>query len=208
MKIHGGLAALSIVGSVTLFAAVLAAAAGTAQNLVINGDFENGNTGFTTGYAMGNVNGPGTYTIGTNPSAAPGAYGDWCNCGDHTTGAGNMMIVNGANNASWPVWEETVTVTPSTEYVFSYWAAEVDHDSNSVPHLLVRINGRVTGNSYLPKNSPDNGGRWQNYRFRWNSGTSQKADLAIFDQNTETAWNDFALDDISFTVAPPPPAAK
>jgi hypothetical protein len=35
-----------------------------------------------------------------------------------------MMIVNGANSASWPIWEETVSVTPSTDYTFSYWGAE------------------------------------------------------------------------------------
>jgi hypothetical protein len=112
---------------------------GRAQNLVVNGDFESGNTGFATGYVLGGVYDPGTYTIGTNPSSAPGAWGDWCNCGDHTSGTGNMMIVNGGNSASWPVWEGVVAVTPFTDYTFSYWGAEVDHVSQSVPHLLLRI---------------------------------------------------------------------
>jgi len=112
-----------------------------------------------------------------------------------------MMIVNGANSATWPVWEETVSVAPSTNYTFSYWAAEVDKESNSIPHLLVRINGKVIGNSYLPKNSPDNGGQWENYSYTWNSGASHQADMAIYDQNTDTGWNDFALDDISLSAA-------
>jgi len=116
-----------------------------------------------------------------------------------------MMIVNGANSASWPVWEEVVTVTPSTNYTFSYWAAEVDHVSQSVPVLLVGINGAVIGSNSLPNVSPDNGGQWVNYIFTWNSGSSQSADLAIFDMNTDTPWNDFALDDISFSAAPGPP---
>ncbi len=119
-----------------------------------------------------------------------------------------MMIANGANSATWPVWEETVAVTPSTNYTFSYWAAEVDHESNSIPHMVVRINGRVIGNSYLPKNSPDNGGQWENYSYTWNSGTSHKADMAIYDQNTDTTWNDFALDDISFSAAGSPSGGK
>ncbi len=205
MRIHSRWTAFGFIGACALLATALAAGAGTTLNLVINGDFESGNTGFTTGYALGDVSGPGSYTIGKNPSTAPGAFGDWCNCGDHTTGTGNMMIVNGATSASWPVWEETVTVAPSTDYTFSYWGAEVDHDSNSLPHLVIKINGTVIGANDLPRNSPDNGGQWQNYKFTWNSGSSKSADIAIFDQNTDTAWNDFALDDIGFTAAPAAP---
>jgi hypothetical protein len=46
----------------TLFLpATSAAAPANAQNLAVNGDFERGNSGFTTGYAFGDVSGPGTY---------------------------------------------------------------------------------------------------------------------------------------------------
>ncbi len=202
MKSHLGWTAFSLIGALGLMTAAVAMEAQTSQNLVINGDFKSGNHGFTTGYAFGDVSVPGTYFIGPNPSTAQGAFGDWCNCGDHTTGKGNMMIVNGAASATWPVWEQTVSVAPSTNYSFSYWGAEVDHDSNSLPQLLVRINGRVIGKSILPELSPDNGGQWQNYTFTWNSGTSHTADLAIFDQNTDASWNDFVLDDISFSPIP------
>ncbi len=202
MKFHFRWTFFSGIGALAVLATSLAVGAATVQNLVINGDFENGNTGYTSGYTFGDVSNPAFYTIGTNPSTAAGAFGDWCNCGDHTTGKGNMMIVNGAATATWPVWEQTVSVAPSTSYTFSYWGAEVDHDSNSFPHLLVKINGRVIGNSIFPENSPDNGGQWQNYTFTWNSGSSRSADLAIFDQNTDSAWNDFMLDDISFSAVP------
>jgi hypothetical protein len=182
-------------------AACVAMGAETSQNLVINGDFESGNTGFTSGYAIGDDSNPGGYTIGANPSTANGAFGDWCNCGDHTSGTGKMMIVNGSGDATLPVWEETVAVTPSTEYTFSYWGAEVDHDSSSLPHLELKINGAVIGSSTFPEFSPDNGGQWQNYRFTWKSGTSKTADLVLVDLNTDASWNDFALDDISFSAA-------
>jgi hypothetical protein len=193
-------------GAFALLATALAVGAQTGQNLVINGDFESGNTGFTSGYTLGDVSGPGAYTIGTNPSTATGAFGDWCNCGDHTSGTGKMMIVNGATNAALPIWEETVAVTPSTTYTFSYWGAEVDHDSSSLPHLSLKINGRVIGSSTFPEYPPDNGGHWQNYKFTWNSGSSKRADLALFDLNTDASWNDFALDDISFSAGPGPAA--
>ena len=174
------------------------AAASSPANLVTNGDFESGKTGFTSGYTYGDVSGPGAYWIGANASKAPGAYGDWYNGGDHTTGTGNMFVVDGANSATTPVWEEVVPVTPNTTYTFSYCGAEVDHDSNSLPRLQVNINGGAVGTSVFPENSPDNGGKWENFTFTWNSGSSTRADLVLIDLNTDTPWNDFALDDISF----------
>jgi hypothetical protein len=202
MKSDLGWTAFRVIGALGLMTTAVAMEAQTGQNLVINGDFESGNHGFTTGYTLGDVSVPGTYFIGPNPSTAQGAMGDWCNCGDHTTGKGNMMIVNGATSATLPVWEQTVSVAPSTNYTFSYWGAEMDHDSNSLPQLLVRINGRVIGKSIFPELSPDNDGKWQNYTFTWNSGTSNTADLAIFDSNTDAPWNDFVIDDISFSPVP------
>jgi hypothetical protein len=199
MKAHLGLTGFGVIAALGLMVTALNAEAQTGQNLVVNGDFKSGNSGFTSGYAFGDLSNPGAYFIGPNPSTAQGALGDWCNCGDHTTGNGNMMIVNGSTSATLPVWEQTVSVAPSTNYTFSYWGAEMDHDSNSLPQLLVRINGRVIGKSILPELSPDNGGKWQNYTFTWNSGTSHTADLAIFDQNTDASWNDFVLDDVSFS---------
>ena len=190
------------IGSLALLVMCLAMGAGTSQNLVINGDFESGNTGFTTGYTIGDLSNPGSYAIGANPSTAPGAFGDWCNCGDHTSGTGKMLIVNGATSASLTVWEEKVSVTPSTNYTFSYWGAEVDHDSSSLPRLSLTINGSVIGSSTFPEFSPDSGGQWQNYKFNWNSGSSQSADLILIDLNKDASWNDFALDDISFIAVP------
>lgn len=205
MKSHLRWTLLGLTGALSLLATCLAMGAGTSQNLVINGDFESGNTGFKTAYTLGDDSNPGGYTIGANPSTAPGAFGDWCNCGDHTSGTGNMMIVNGATDTKLPVWEETVAVTPSTGYTFSYWGAEVDHDSSSLPHLELKINGAVIGSSTFPEFPPDNGGQWQNYKFTWNSGSSQSADMILVDLNTDAAWNDFALYDISFSAVPGPP---
>lgn len=181
MRSHSRWKMLNGIGALALLATCLAIRAGTSQNLVINGDFESGNTGFTTGYTLGDDSIPGGYTIGANPSAATGAFRDWCNCGDHTSKTGKMMIVDGATDAALPVWEETVAVMPATKYTLSYWGAEVDHDSSSLPRLELKINSVVIGSSTFPEFSPDNGGRWQNYKFTWNSSTSKSADLILVD---------------------------
>lgn len=86
------------------------------NNLVINGDFESGNTNFNTGYIYSNPNplgGPGHYTVGTSIT-----NGWWQNCGDHTSGSGNMLIADGANgtngvSAGSNIWCQTIQVTPN-----------------------------------------------------------------------------------------------
>ncbi len=204
MRSHLKCVTFSLTGALVFMTAALAAQDSTAMNLVTNGDFESGNSGFTSDYAYGDLTNPGSYFIGPNAFTAIGAMADWCNCGDHTTGTGKMMIVNGSNTASFAVWKENVTVTPSTNYTFSYWGAELDHDSNSFPRLVLKINGKTVVSSTFTQYSPDNNGKWQNYKFTWNSGSNQSAELALFDENTDSSWNDFAIDDISFKAAAGP----
>jgi len=175
----------------------------SASGQIVNPDFESGNTGFTSGYAFGDVSDPGTYTIGTNPAAVAGAYRDWQPFGDHTSGTGMMMIVNGATSSSIPVWSETVAVTPNTNYQFSFWGATIDADSNSRTNLQVKINGSSVGSGNLfPAASPLTGGAWTQFKVAWYSGSATTAAIGLFDLNTSAPWNDFALDDISLTAQP------
>ncbi|MFN9970120.1 MAG: hypothetical protein ACK58T_09510, partial [Phycisphaerae bacterium] len=100
--------------SACLVLAALAAACGTAhaQNVVINGDFEASNTGFTTAYsfAPGGNSTEGQYTIRSNPA---GWNGSFRSTGDHTSGNGLMMVVNGQDLAT-PIlmWGQSVNVVP------------------------------------------------------------------------------------------------
>ena len=164
---------------------------------IVNGNFSAGNTGFTSGYTFGSVANPGTYTIGTNPSTVPGAFGDWTSTGDHTTGTGNMFISNGGTSASTPVWSETVAVSPNTNYVFSFWGMTVS--SSNPASLALQVNGTPTGTAQ------DFGaiGVWQNFTIPFNPGNSNSVTLTLFDNNTAAGGNDFALDDIHLNNGPP-----
>lgn len=65
-------------------------------NLLVNGDFEAGNTGFSTDYLwQADVGAEGKYVIATSDPQgwAPGFV-------DHTSGIGNMMIVNASQNTA------------------------------------------------------------------------------------------------------------
>ncbi|RYE14520.1 MAG: PKD domain-containing protein, partial [Sphingobacteriaceae bacterium] len=83
------------------------------SNLLVNGNFAQGNTGFSSAYTYSNVgNNSGQYYVGTNA-------GNWLNNGiacnaDHTTGTGNMLLVNGSTTANTQIWSQTVSVVPNT----------------------------------------------------------------------------------------------
>ncbi len=171
-----------------------------AGNIVVNGDFSGGNTGFTTGYNLAVSNNcwpETTYNVVVNPQ---NCHSLWSSFGDHTTGTGNMMVVNGATSANVSVWSETVTVAANTAYDFSAWVASVYPSSPAV--LDFSINGVQVGSDFTASTTP---GLWQEFTTPWNSGVNTTAVLNIVDRNTAASGNDFALDDISLgNVAPTP----
>ena len=71
---------------------VTSGAISSPDNMVINGDFYQGDTGFITGYTFVADPNPfgvqSSYSIVTNPNAWFTAFAA---CGDHTTGNGNMV---------------------------------------------------------------------------------------------------------------------
>lgn len=166
-------------------------------NLITNGNFSQGNVGFNTNYALG-VGGPfgplsneGTYAITTNPNAVHNGFAP---CVDHTTGNGNMMVVNGAGFPGVNIWCQTVNVLPNTSYAFSTWAASAVAGSPAI--LQFFINGVPLGGTF---NAPNVTCQWQQFFQVWNSGANNTAQICIVNQNTQTGGNDFALDDISFS---------
>lgn len=170
----------------------------TGTNLVVNGDFEGGNSGFTSSYSyVGTPSStalwnPGFYAIGTNPNDY---HSNFYNCTDHTSGTGQMYIANGSSTPSTVIWEQTITVAPNTGYNFSAWVSSVEN--TSVPAILqFFVNGTQIGNVFSPSNT---GCEWDEFFDIWNSGTNTSATISIVNQNTESSGNDFALDDITFT---------
>jgi len=184
-----------------------------ANELVTNGDFSAGNTGFssTYGYVPVSTNAlwpEGLYGVGPNPTAYHSNF--WGR--DHTTNSGNFMIVNGTGLAGVVVWQETVTVLPNTPYYFSAWAMSL----NSVPpyaNLQFKVNGTLVGTTAPLAARPANNNppyNWQRFYGNWNSGAATTAVIQIVDLQTALGGNDFGLDDVSygtlaaipFTIAP------
>ena len=169
-------------------------------NLIVNGAFGMGNTGFVSDYVYGNDYNPGTYVIGPEPCEVPGHWFDWQCFPPHNGSL--MFIANGANYVSQTAWTETVTVDPETKYLVSFWAATLNTSITSPAQLVLQINGEVAGQITLPDQSPITGGSWVQLEISWPSGDSSSAVVAIFDENTATDANDFVLDDLKFLQLP------
>ena len=169
------------------------------NNIVVNGTFESGNTGFTTSYAPGSGGSYGTltnagqYAITTNPNLVHNLFSS---CSDHTPVGTKMLVVNGAGTPNSMVWSQTVTVTPNTDYQIGAWIMSVVQTAASDLGLLqFSINGVQIGGTFSPGQSPC---VWSQFTNTWNSGASTTAVLKILNQNTVNTGNDFAIDDITF----------
>ncbi len=163
------------------------------NNLIINGDFNGGNTAFTSQYIYANPNiTEGQYFVGPSDQAWNALMS---NCADHTTGSGNMLLVNGASVPDIGVWNQTVTVLPNTNYAFSTWIESL-YPPNPA-QLSFSINGSDIGNSITASSTNC---VWTQFYTTWNSGNNTTASIAILNKNIQIQGNDFALDDISFST--------
>lgn len=185
---------------ITLIALLLITEHSYAQcnNLVSNGNFNAGNSGFSSDYNYCNlsncITGEGKYAIGTTANFYHYLFAG----SDHTTGTGNFLIVNGAGLPNVVIWSQTITVTPNTDYSFSAWVSSLQDFSiaSHLPRLQFKINGQLIGSVF---NAPNTKNNWQKFSTpAWNSNTSNTAEITILNQNTSTAGNDFGLDDINF----------
>ncbi|MDB5286270.1 MAG: type sorting protein, partial [Mucilaginibacter sp.] len=174
-------------------------------SVVNNGNFSQGDTGFTSSYTDVTTISPNgsqlypeaAYAIGTNPNAYHNGFYSY---GDHTSGSGNMLVVNGASGAAAanvPVWSENIPVAANTNYVFSVWVRSASLQSPAI--LQFSINGTPLGGTITPT-SPASTSAWQYFTATWSSGPSPSATntISLVNQNIAASGNDFAIDDIVF----------
>ncbi|MCQ2342486.1 MAG: hypothetical protein MJZ75_03205 [Paludibacteraceae bacterium] len=175
------------------------------DDLVVNGDFSAGNTGFRTdGRETMNCTNQaccGTFMIFPSTDER-GWSGDEAWQGkrqyDHTVGdeTGAFMIWDGFQQDNKKIWEQTVSVHPNTSYVFSAWFISLlsSFDSGYTKFQFC-VNGVQLG---AVTEAPHKEGLWGQYYEIWNSGNNTTATLTIYNQNANYEGNDFGLDDISF----------
>ncbi|MCH8330848.1 MAG: gliding motility-associated C-terminal domain-containing protein [Bacteroidetes bacterium] len=161
-------------------------------SLLVNGDFESGNTGFTSDYSYGGGS-PNRYVIDTDPNVYNGGHAG----NDHTSGSGKFLIGDGSTLANKDVWCQTVSVTPNTDYIFSAWVCNILKTSSnfSDPNIQFYVNGNTLCSNVVIPELPD---IWINITCVWNSGSDTVAELCARSLSTVFVGNDFGIDDIFF----------
>lgn len=184
------------------------------KSIIINGDFsaEYSNWSFdqgTGGYHIryDGISNPGDIQVGSNPAAfnkgsshVPG----FNSYGDHTTGFGNFLMVDGRCNSTYiKLWKQTVNIQPNTYYLFSIWISSLKDNPNHPGVLIFNIGGQSIGVTivapYKGGDKPNEGGGWVQFQKIWFSGTtSGNVLVSIENNNTETCDSevDFGIDDI------------
>jgi hypothetical protein len=188
-----------IAGLMATAAIAIAGSAAASTNLITNGDFSGGNTAFYSsyGFSPNNLWPEGVYDIVTNPALDHGLFTSF---GDHTTGAGKMMGINGKGTEHAVIWgEDNISLAANTNYVFSFWMASEHPDSPAI--LRLNINGEAVGATF---NATPTTGVWNNYTAAFNSGATTNASFSLWNENLAAQGNDFALDDISVAGVPEP----
>ncbi|MBR4646629.1 MAG: hypothetical protein IKO75_05915, partial [Bacteroidales bacterium] len=166
------------------------------DNLVVNGDFEAGNTGFSSDYTyvtpQSQYHNYGRYYIIQDGHLVWGSS----NLHGHG-GSGLFMLVDGATTPNSVIWQQTVEVVPNTYYAFSAQIASTGYSNmyGSYAWLQFSVNGTQLGPIF---HSPSIADSWQPYYEVWYSGDNTSATLTLLNQNNTADGNDFGLDDISF----------
>lgn len=166
----------------------------------------------------------GSYTIINQPSSS--GFNAWHQPYDHTTGnlTGNMMVVN-ASFERGVFYQETLNVTPNSNYEFSAWiinilkpqnagidpniAFEVDRigvDDDNNPNTADGSEGQIiiTSGDITESASPT----WLNYGTIINSGAATQIVVRFRNNNDGGNGNDLAIDDLMFAPCTPLPSGN
>ena len=185
------------------------------NELVTNGNFNAGNTGFITDYgyvadnpALQNELWPeGLYSVGTDGF---NYHTDFFGRDRTNPGSGQFLIVNGLGN-TLRIWQQTVTVVPGLDYYFSAYAMSVN-DAGNYARLQFEVNGVPVGTIAELGPGPANNSQvspsnWVRFYSNptWNSGAATTAVIRIINLRPDLGGNDFGLDDISFGTLDPIP---
>ncbi len=168
------------------------------HNLVLNGSFEQGNTGFYTEQfyvsdipvVQNEMYPNGTFTVLDNPILVNDT---WPNCADHTSGTGvNMMLINGTTTID-TIWCQTIPVLPHHYYQFTGWACPFN--TTAPPIFTVSFNEGLSDTIFTDTTLC----LWQQISPTvWYSGDSSFAHICLINASGITGeGNDYGIDDLS-----------
>ncbi len=179
------------------------------SEMVINGNFAGGNTGFLSDYvSLPPICSPGEYTV-TDAINVSLLCNNW-SCNDHTTGLplDQFFVADGSFIPTQAAWREQVFLNPNSKYSFCAWVNNLNEPIlNAVdPIVEVFLVNQSTGVSYPVTTSgalPETPDSWINISAIWYSNPVVTVPYTPFwlefrSAATSYEGNNFAIDDISF----------
>ncbi|MGD9690848.1 MAG: hypothetical protein AB7K52_15100 [Phycisphaerales bacterium] len=171
----------------------------SAQNLIANPGFEQGNAAFQSDYSFsagGNCC-EGQYTVRGNGSSFNGSF---VNPPPSSTGSTLMMVINGSNVANQRIWYQSIGVTPGQRYTLNVRGCTAVAGGPAI--IQWQVSGALVGTGV---SLPSQTGMWVDIDAEWTAPEGVTSiELAIRDLNTATFPNDFYLDDLVMLAADEP----
>lgn len=169
----------------------------------------------TYAYLNGFPPNDGQYTIINQPATS--GFNAWYQPPDHTSGttSGNMMLVNADTANAGVFYQETLTVSPNTNYEFSAWIVNlIANNAAALPNISLEVDRAGFDDDHNAATADGSEGQrvfttgdlpnlseaiWKYYGLLINSGASTQMTLRFRNNNLGGGGNDLAIDDLSFT---------
>ncbi|RYD75985.1 MAG: hypothetical protein EOP53_15560, partial [Sphingobacteriales bacterium] len=169
----------------------------SSTQLVVNEDFSQGNTDFSSSYTFCQSSNcisflQGIYTVDKDASG----YSYYFAGKDHTTGSGEFFIGSTDGSAGTSVWCQTIRVKPRTNYNISGWFSNVNtYAFIGVAKLQFSVNGTAIGTAF---DMPSDTGKWQNHEVLWYSGNNSNVTVCVINKTAAAFYGvGFGIDDLS-----------
>ncbi|HEX2836871.1 MAG TPA: hypothetical protein VHN77_01960 [Phycisphaerales bacterium] len=175
----------------------LTGGAAAQSSIITNGDFESGNTGFSSDYSYSSGGNccEGQYTVRANGSTFNGSF---VNPPPSAPGSVLMMVVNGSTAPNQRIWYQTVPVTGGTTYALVLRGCTAVAGGPAI--LQWQIDGSLIGASF---SLPTTTAAWIDVPVLWTAPPgATSAVVAVRNLNTSSFPNDFYIDGLSMIPEP------
>lgn len=147
---------------------------------------------------------PGDFAVTSNPYPVNTTF--FLPFGDHTSGQGNMLVVDGVTiGGGQSFWQAgnngggVCGLTAGSTYVLSYWLRAASSSVTGVgtqADIKANFNNASNIQVLTPTLAPLPAAGWQAYAIQFEASNSC-VNISLYDDNISVTGNDFAIDDIA-----------
>jgi hypothetical protein len=171
------------------------------ENLVTNGNFEYGNTGFLSAYTNSAATYPGEYDVVSSASAFGATVMDHSFCEDPTLYATNnkFMVVNGKTQQSGSsvIWEQTITgLEKGQEYKFCANFKDMEQCTFNI-YPRITVNAGLFSTTQVIDTDDSDPCDWERIEICFTANQSTMNLKIELDETGNGDGNDLAIDDIA-----------